>query len=145
MEDRAELVLYDEDCGICAAFARALERRGLRVAPIGSPVGGTWLRDLSPPARYAAFHAIDGRGRRRSGGAAVPLVLRALPGGRVSARLARALPRLTELAYLAVARSRRPLSAALGPSACAAPRDPSGSVTSSPARGRARRILPPTG
>jgi predicted DCC family thiol-disulfide oxidoreductase YuxK len=145
VEDRAELVLYDQDCGICAAFARALEMRGLRIAPIGSPAGDTWLRDLSPPDRYAAFHAIDRRGRRRSGAAAVPLVLRVLPGGRVSARLARALPRLTELAYVAVARSRRRLSAALGLSACATPGDTSGSVTSSPARGRARRIPPPTG
>ncbi|HET9287332.1 MAG TPA: DCC1-like thiol-disulfide oxidoreductase family protein [Gaiella sp.] len=121
MEDRAELVLYDEDCGICAAFARALARRGLRVAPIGSPIGDTWLRDLSLPARYEAFHAIDGRGRRRSAGAAVPPVLRVLPAGEVSARLARALPRLTALAYVAVARSRRQLSAALALSACAAP------------------------
>jgi predicted DCC family thiol-disulfide oxidoreductase YuxK len=128
VEARAELVLYDEDCGICAAFARALEKRGVRVAPIGSPAGDTWLRDLSRPARYAAFHVIDGRGRRRSGGAAVPLVLPALPGGEVGARLARALPRLTELAYVAVARSRRHLSAALALSACAPPRDASGSL-----------------
>ena len=104
------LVLYDEGCRFCTAAADALAVRGLRVAPIGSPLGATWLRDLDREARYAAFHAVDAAGRRRSGGAAVPVVLDALPGGRPLAALARAAPRLTDAGYALVARHRNVLS-----------------------------------
>jgi predicted DCC family thiol-disulfide oxidoreductase YuxK len=104
------LVLYDEGCRFCTAAAGALAARGLRVAPIGSPVGATWLRDLDREARYAAFHAVDAAGRRRSGGAAVPIVLDALPRGGVFAALARAAPGLTGGAYALVARNRSSLS-----------------------------------
>ena len=72
-------MLYDEGCRFCTAVAGALAARGLAVAAIGSPAGDTWLRDLDHRDRYAAFHAIDGAGRRRSGGAAVPLVLEPCP------------------------------------------------------------------
>jgi predicted DCC family thiol-disulfide oxidoreductase YuxK len=144
-DDRAELVLYDEGCAICTAFAEAVQRRGLRVAPIGSPEGEQWLRDLSWRERYQAFHAIDACGRRRSGGAAVPLVASALPAGRVAARVARALPTLTELGYRAVARSRGRLSWVIRPTGGHAPHGSPSSPTSSPARGRDRRIPPPMG
>ena len=103
-------MLYDEGCRFCTEVARALEARGLRVATIGSPAGDLWLRDLDRSARYSAFHAVDGAGRRRSGGDAVPLVLDALPGGGAPARLARSAPRLTDLGYALVARNRRLLS-----------------------------------
>ncbi|MBM3676919.1 MAG: DUF393 domain-containing protein, partial [Actinobacteria bacterium] len=45
---RSLIVLYDEDCGICSAAARLLERHSaaLRVAPIGSELGSHALRDL---------------------------------------------------------------------------------------------------
>ena len=103
-------MLYDEGCRFCTAVAEALAARGLVVAAIGSPAGDTWLRDLAHHDRYAAFHAVDGAGRRRSGGAAVPLVLDALPGGRLAAALARRTPRATHLGYVLVARHRRTLS-----------------------------------
>jgi predicted DCC family thiol-disulfide oxidoreductase YuxK len=104
------LVLYDEGCRFCTTMAEALAARGVRVAAIGSPVGETWLRDLDREARYAAFHAVDAVGRRRSGGAAVPLVLDALPGGAPLATLARGAPCLTDLGYALVARNRSALS-----------------------------------
>ena len=111
------LVLYDEDCGICAALAERLMTRQIDVAPIGSSLGRHWLRDLSPTDRYAAFHAVDADGRRRSGGDAVPLVIDAL-GGRAVARLARAIPGVTDAAYRAVARRRGTLSRLVGMPAC---------------------------
>ena len=107
-------MLYDEGCRFCTAVAGALAARGLAVAAIGSPAGDTWLRDLDHRDRYAAFHAIDGAGRRRSGGTAVPLVLEALPGGRLPAALARRTPRATHLGYVLVARNRRALSRVVG-------------------------------
>ena len=107
-------MLYDEGCRFCTAVAAALAARGLAVAAIGSPAGDTWLRDLAHRDRYAAVHAVDGAGRRRSGGAAVPLVLEALPGGRLPAALARRTPRATHLGYGLVARNRGALSRIVG-------------------------------
>jgi predicted DCC family thiol-disulfide oxidoreductase YuxK len=111
------LVLYDEDCGICAALAERLMTRQIDVAPIGSSLGRHWLRDLSPTDRYAAFHAVDADGRRRSGGDAVPLVIDALDR-RAIARLARAFPGVTGAAYRAVASRRGTLSRLVGTPAC---------------------------
>jgi predicted DCC family thiol-disulfide oxidoreductase YuxK len=117
MTGAAALVLYDEDCGICLAFAAALARRGIGVAALGSPSAAIWLRDLTPHARASTFHAIDEHGRRRSGGEAVPLVLRAL-GHEAAATVAARVPGVTGRAYRAVAHSRRILSVALGLRAC---------------------------
>ena len=117
MTGAAALVLYDEDCGICLAFATALARRGIGVAALGSPFAAIWLRDLPPHERSSTFHAVDEHGRRRSGGEAVPLVLRAL-GHEAAAAVAARAPGLTDCAYRAVARSRRVLSVALGLRAC---------------------------
>lgn len=109
----ASLVLYDEGCDACNTLASWIERRGVRVAPIGSAAGDTWLRDLDERGRYAAVHAVDGEGRRYTGGAAVPVVLSALPGGRPLARLARAWPRGTDACYRVLSRHRRVMSRVL--------------------------------
>jgi predicted DCC family thiol-disulfide oxidoreductase YuxK len=105
-------VLYDERCGFCTAVARWLARFGreLDVAPIGSPAGERLLGDLAPADRYAAVHAVDETGRRSTGGAAVPPVLARLPGGRLPARAAAAVPGATERGYALVARHRGTLS-----------------------------------
>jgi predicted DCC family thiol-disulfide oxidoreductase YuxK len=119
---KAQLVLYDEDCGICTAFAMRVEQRGVPVAAIGSPQGERWLHDLTPAERYSSFHAIDELGDRHSSGAAVPVVARALPGGRPLAAIAAAFPRLTEALYVRFARNRHRISAVLGTRACGATR-----------------------
>ena len=65
-------VLYDENCGFCAAIASRFVRaaRGrLRAEPIGSPLGADALRDLARRDRYASVHVVDERGRRWSGAA----------------------------------------------------------------------------
>ena len=120
MTSPATLVLYDADCGICVALAGALSRRDVAVASLGSAVADACLRDLTPLDRSRTFHAVDAEGRRRSGGEAVPLVLRAL-GRDGTARVAAALPGVTELGYRALARSRRVVSLLLGLRACPAP------------------------
>jgi len=112
---RPPLVLYDEACDACTALAAWIERRGVRVAPIGSDTGGLWLRDLAPAARYAAVHAVDADGRRHTGGAAVPVVLSALPGLRPLALVARRFPRVTDTAYRGLARRRGAAARLLGP------------------------------
>ena len=105
-------MLYDEHCGMCTALAAWLAEhgKGLSVAPIGSPTGAELLRDLSATERYASVHVVDDAGRRRSAGAAVPVVLATLPAGRPGAAIARRLPWASELGYRLVARHRGTIS-----------------------------------
>jgi predicted DCC family thiol-disulfide oxidoreductase YuxK len=100
-------VLYDEGCGFCTKLAAWLaRRRGLRAAAIGSGTGSYLLRDLTPAERYAEVHVVDAVGRRRSGGAALAPLLRALPGGSAPAALCDAFPGLTAHAYHLAAGNR---------------------------------------
>jgi len=120
VEARLVLVLYDADCGICRRLADGLKRRGVGVAPIRSATGDVELRDLPDAARNAAVHAVDDRGRRLSGAAALPLILGALPRLAWAATLAELLPAPSRrLGYAAVARNRRVLSRVLGLRGCA--------------------------
>jgi predicted DCC family thiol-disulfide oxidoreductase YuxK len=103
-------VLYDRDCGLCRwSVAKLLawdRRRRLRAVAIQSPEGQRLLADLPPDERLAAAHAIDSAGRRYSGGAAAPPILRELPGGRPLAALLAAFPRATDRVYRWVADHR---------------------------------------
>jgi predicted DCC family thiol-disulfide oxidoreductase YuxK len=105
-------LLYDEGCRFCTALSTRLARlgRGLEAVPIGSPQGDRLLADLAPAERYATVHLVDEAGGRHSGGAALPPLLARLPGGRLPARLAAALPGPTALGYRLVARHRGTLS-----------------------------------
>jgi predicted DCC family thiol-disulfide oxidoreductase YuxK len=114
-------VLYDEDCGLCAWLAAWLERADVVVAPIGSRVGERQLRDLPHAQRYATVHVVDNAGRRHSGPAGLPPLLRGLPRLRWTAALAEAMPWLTAWAYGLVARHRRTLSRVLALEACPRP------------------------
>jgi hypothetical protein len=60
-------------------------------------------------ARMASWHLVTLDGERRSAGAAVPPLMRVLPGGRPIAALAARFPRMTERAYRWVAEHRSPL------------------------------------
>jgi len=119
VDARLVLVLYDADCGMCRRLADGLKRRGVGVAPIRSATGDIELRDLPAAARGAAVHAVDDRGRRLSGAAALPLILRAFPRLAWAATLAELLPAPSRLGYATVARNRRVLSRVLGLRACA--------------------------
>jgi predicted DCC family thiol-disulfide oxidoreductase YuxK len=103
-------VLYDRDCGLCrwsVAKLLAWDRRDrLRAVAIQDPEGQALLADLPLEERLASAHAVDAAGRRYSGGAAAPPVLRELPGGRPLAALLAAFPGPTERVYRWVANHR---------------------------------------
>jgi predicted DCC family thiol-disulfide oxidoreductase YuxK len=115
------IVLYDRDCGFCvwtlAWVLRWDRRRRLRPAPIQGPEGDTWLSDMPREERLASWHAVDEGGRVVSGGAALTLLLRRLPGGSVPARLTELAPGATERAYAWVAANRSMLARPLRPRA----------------------------
>ena len=108
-------VLYDEGCGFCSGLAARLRlREGIEAAAIGSNTGALLLRDLDAGERYAAFHVVDRLGRRRSGGAALPLLARRWRGGDSAASLLAASPRATARGYALAARHRALLARLTG-------------------------------
>lgn len=113
-ERPAWAVLYDADCGLCKWLLSGLLRwdRATRLRPIAlqRPEADDLLRALTPAERMASWHLISPAGDRRSGGAAVPPLLRLLPAGRfLAAGLAR-LPKLADRGYRLVAEHRSQLS-----------------------------------
>lgn len=104
-------VLYDERCALCARLTtRVRSVEGVSVVAIGSERGARLLGDLTPAERYASLHVVDAEGRRRSGAAALPPLLRRLRRGRLTARLVERFPRAAACAYGLVARNRARLS-----------------------------------
>jgi len=107
------LVLFDGDCGFCL-YGRDLllrwDRRGRLRAGLIQQHADAELADLSERDRLATWHAIHPDGRRESGGAALAAVLEQLPGGRPAAKVARAAPRATDVAYRWMARHRTRIS-----------------------------------
>ena len=120
-------VLYDEACGFCrwsAAKLRTWDRRGLLgFEPLGSDAAGAILDDLDRETRLGSWHLATSDGRVYSRGAAVPELLRRLPGGRVPAAAARLMPGTTDRTYRILAANRGRLGQLIGVRACAA--DPS--------------------
>jgi predicted DCC family thiol-disulfide oxidoreductase YuxK len=111
------VVLYDRDCGFCRwSLAQLLaldRRRRLRPVPLGTPEADSLLAELTPEQRAASWHLVSPDGRRWSGGAAAPPLLRLLPGGNLPAAVLDRAPRLTESAYRWVADHRSKLSRAI--------------------------------
>lgn len=108
------LVLYDADCGLCNWLLGALllGDRALRLRPLAlqRPEAEELLGDLTPERRIASWHLVSPTGERRSGGAALPVVLAELPGGRIASAATARFPALTERAYGWVAAHRTQLS-----------------------------------
>lgn len=104
------VVLYDHDCGFCRwSLARLLtwdRERRLRPVAIQSAEGQELLRDVPPAERLRSAHAVGEDGVLRSGGAAAPVVLRALPRGAPVALVAAVLSPLTRAGYRLVADNR---------------------------------------
>jgi len=108
-------VLYDRDCGLCAATARALRRwdRHARLDVVAlqdaAAAGPDVARLVAGRPLSSALHVVDpASGRVSSGGDGVLDIARRLPGGRVAA-LVRALPParwVVGLGYAVVARNR---------------------------------------
>jgi predicted DCC family thiol-disulfide oxidoreductase YuxK len=107
-------VLYDGDCGFCKWLLAALLRwdRGARLRPVAlqRPEADELLAELAPPERMESWHLVSPAEERSSGGAALPALLRLLPGGRVPAAAFARAPRLTERGYRWVADHRSGLS-----------------------------------
>jgi predicted DCC family thiol-disulfide oxidoreductase YuxK len=118
-------VLYDDGCGFCRWSASRIavwdRTRRLHFVPIRSVEGDSRLGDMERARRDGSWHLITRGGRVASGGAAVSLLLRELPGGSPLARLADALPRTTDRAYRVVARRRGALGRILQVDACDVP------------------------
>jgi predicted DCC family thiol-disulfide oxidoreductase YuxK len=99
-------VLYDADCGFCK-WTLSLLLRWDRAARL----------ELTPAERMASWHLISPSGERRSGGDALPPLLRALPGGRFPAAVFARFPKLTARGYRLVAQHRSELSRWVPPGA----------------------------
>jgi predicted DCC family thiol-disulfide oxidoreductase YuxK len=103
-------VIYDGDCGICktllALLLRADRHRRLNPLALGTPAADALLHDLTPEQRNASWHLIDPAGHRESAGAAIPPLLRLLPGGAVPSHVLARFPSQTEHGYRAVANNR---------------------------------------
>jgi predicted DCC family thiol-disulfide oxidoreductase YuxK len=112
--ERRWAVLYDADCGFCTWALSALLRwdRAARLHPIAlqRAEADDLLQELTPAERMASWHLISPTGERRSGGAALPPLLKALPGGRLPAAGFARFPRLSERGYRWVADHRSQLS-----------------------------------
>jgi predicted DCC family thiol-disulfide oxidoreductase YuxK len=110
----AWVVLYDADCGFCKWLLSGLLKwdRAARLQPIAlqRSEADDLLRELTPAERMASWHLISPAGERRSGGAAVPPLLRLLPAGRLPAAGFARLSRLTDRGYRWVAEHRSQLS-----------------------------------
>lgn len=100
-------MLYDDQCGFCRwCVAQALRRSPRLIAvPIQSGEGQRILEHVPEPERLASVRTA-GFGGLHSGGQAITDVLGELPRGRTAYKVARRLPRGTDLAYRLVARHR---------------------------------------
>lgn len=120
-------MLYDEDCGFCRwgvdRLLRLDRRRELEAVPIQCAEGAELLSSMSPDERLESWHVRSPGGRIWSGGAAVLVLLRLLPGGKGLASVAARFPRTVDRLYRFVARNRSTLGRLVGARACAV--DPS--------------------
>lgn len=107
-------VLYDGDCGFCVWLLAGLLRwdtqARLRPIALQRDEADELLVELTPAERRASWHLLSASGERRSGGAALPALLRLLPAGRLPARAFARFPRLTDGGYRWVAAHRSQLS-----------------------------------
>lgn len=107
---RGWIVLYDARCGLCtwllAGILRWDRERILKPVALQERRAARLLSDLSPEARMRSWHLIEPGGRRYSGGAALPPMLRELPWGRGPALLFARIPKLTDRGCRWVAANR---------------------------------------
>jgi len=115
-------LLYDSDCAFCRWATNKLltwDRHG-RLEPVAlqDPRGDELLAGMSEDQKMGSWHLVTADGRRYSAGAAVPPLMRLLPGGRPIAAMAEAFPRTTERLYRWVSRHRGQMANLLGAKAC---------------------------
>lgn len=107
-------VLYDAECGICRALLAALlawdRQQRLRPLALQAAEAARLLADLTPAERMASWRLLGPGGERWSAGAALPPLLRLLPGGRSPAAAFARFPGATERGYRWVADHRAGLA-----------------------------------
>jgi predicted DCC family thiol-disulfide oxidoreductase YuxK len=97
------IVLYDGDCGFCEVVLAMLLTwdRAKRVDPVSiqSARGEDLLIDMEREDRLKSWHLIDPGGMLHSGGAGIPVIFAALPGGALIASAASRFPTGTSRTY----------------------------------------------
>jgi predicted DCC family thiol-disulfide oxidoreductase YuxK len=103
-------ILYDSDCGFCrwslAKLLRWDRHAVLRPVALQDPEAASLLRGMSEAERLASWHLVEPTGEAHSAGAALPRLLRLLPGGTLLAGMAERAPRLRDRGYRWVADHR---------------------------------------
>lgn len=103
-------VIYDGACGLCrlcVALLLVCDRRGrLRPVPMDDPRAAPLRGTMAAAQWQASWHLAGPDGRLRSGGAAIPVVCRLLPGFGPLGRLCGAGPDVTQRIYAWVAGHR---------------------------------------
>ena len=111
MESRRDhALLYDDDCGFCKLCVRGMLRldRDERLLPISiqSEEGQRLLTEVPESERLASMHLVTPGGVVLSGGQALPLISKLVPGGAVPARAMRRFQSQTDSAYRFIAGNR---------------------------------------
>jgi len=111
-------ILYDADCGFCRWSADMIlawdVHRRLRPVALQDPEADRLLAGMDRAHRMASWHLVTPNGRFFSAGAAVPELMRLLPGGLPLAFLAGLAPGPTEATYRFVSNHRDRLASLLG-------------------------------
>jgi predicted DCC family thiol-disulfide oxidoreductase YuxK len=116
------VLLYDSDCAFCRWSADKLlawdRRNRLEPVALQDRRSDQLLAGMSYEQRMASWHLVTSEGCRYSAGAAVPPLMRLLPGGRPIAAVAATFPQTTERLYRWVSRHRDRIARLLGTKAC---------------------------
>ena len=93
---RSCVVAYDDKCGPCASFKRALHfldpNRRIAFVPLSEAVQNGSLQQVPPSRRLSSFHAILPDGTLMSGASALPDLLALLPLGPCISNYVRSAP-----------------------------------------------------
>jgi len=104
------IVLYDDDCGFCEVMLAMLLRwdraNRVRPVPIRSVRGEELLIEMEREDRLKSWYLFDAGGMLYSGGAGIPVVFAALPGGARIASVVSWFPTVTSRTYDWVASHR---------------------------------------
>ena len=110
MADSQLRILYDADCGFCRwSVARLLQLdsdKVLQPLTIQSTEGQILLASVPEAERLESAHCVDAAGKVTSGGDAFAVVAEQIPGLRLTAGPARAVPGLIRGGYRLVADNR---------------------------------------
>jgi predicted DCC family thiol-disulfide oxidoreductase YuxK len=124
--ERVPVVLYDADCGFCTwvvdRIAARVEAGVIEIVPLQAERADTLLDGrVTEQAKWESWHLVQPDGSVHSGGAAIPLLLSHVKGGRAIGRITARFPRGTDAAYRLVARNRDRLGRVVRADRCRVP------------------------